>query len=129
MHRFQVELGYSKAAGYCVRDTQVRSKVVIVFRSNSKSECITKAQELNGFTPVDGDEQTYGRQIIMVARMAKQRMSIAEVRKQKCEQCNAGVGEHCFTRDKRRRTSPHRPRWDAAWTARGVKELCAASEK
>jgi hypothetical protein len=29
----------------------------------SKSECIRDAQQLNGFVPVDGDEQTYARQV------------------------------------------------------------------
>ena len=34
----------------------------VVFSSDSKSECIAKSQELNGWT-IDGDEGTYGKQI------------------------------------------------------------------
>ena len=39
----------------------------LVFRYESKSEAIAKAQKLNGW-PVDGDEQSYGRQIMSASR-------------------------------------------------------------
>jgi hypothetical protein len=45
--------------GYKVVD---RSGNYVVFRSYSKSEAIAKSQELNYFTPIDGDEATYALQ-------------------------------------------------------------------
>lgn len=60
-HRYHVKHGDS--GGYIVQDTMMKQKRVIVFRSDSKRACITKAQELNGFTPVDGLEQTYAQQV------------------------------------------------------------------
>jgi len=34
----------------------------VLFESESKSRCIAEAQRLNGYEPVDGDEQTYAKQ-------------------------------------------------------------------
>lgn len=45
---------------YCVYD---RVDGVVVFKSDSKSNAIAKAQELNHLSPIDGSEETYGRQI------------------------------------------------------------------
>jgi hypothetical protein len=57
-------------AGYEVRNAAGK----VVFDSESKTECITYAQRRNGFAPVDGDEQTYARQV-MEARGKAKRMS------------------------------------------------------
>lgn len=60
MHRYQVK--YGDDGEYVVRDTMFETKP-IVFRSKSKSTAIAKSQKLNGFTPIDGDEQTYASQV------------------------------------------------------------------
>ena len=65
MHRYRLK--YGDRGGYVVRDSGLRTHP-IVFKSESKSLCIAKAQELNGFTPIDGNEQTYGWQITETAR-------------------------------------------------------------
>ena len=65
MHRYRLK--YGDRSGYVVRDYGLRIHPT-VFKSDSKSLCIAKAQELNGFTPIDGDEQTYGRQTTEAAR-------------------------------------------------------------
>jgi hypothetical protein len=62
-HRYQVQYGNNRdGRGYIVRDTGVKGKRVAVFMSDSKRACITKAQELNGWTPADGLENTYAAQ-------------------------------------------------------------------
>jgi hypothetical protein len=61
MHRYRLK--YGDSGGYVVKDWGYVGTHPVVFRSDSKSECIAKAQELNGFTPIDGSESTYGRQI------------------------------------------------------------------
>lgn len=62
-HRYQVKHGVTTGPlpsyAYNVYDTERR---LIQFASNSKSEVIARAQELNGFKPIDGDEQTYAQQ-------------------------------------------------------------------
>lgn len=65
MHRYRVT--YGDNGGYAVRDRHTR-RYPTVFKSSSKIECIRKAQELNGFTPADWDEQTYGKQIADATR-------------------------------------------------------------
>ena len=60
MHRYR--LSYGDKSGYVVQDWGLRTRPIL-FKSESKSLTIAKAQELNGWTPVDGDESTYGRQI------------------------------------------------------------------
>lgn len=52
-------VGYNRGPGYRVTDGEAHA---VVFESLSKPEVIAKAQELNGFEPVDGDERTYARQ-------------------------------------------------------------------
>jgi hypothetical protein len=64
-HRYKLK--YGDNGGYVVRDTGIKGHPIL-FRSHSKSETIAKTQELNGFKPVDGDEQTLGRQITEAAR-------------------------------------------------------------
>lgn len=70
------EMAYGDRGGYVVKDTHNRPRnpssgrrkpAPIVFKSESKSTTIAKAQELNGFKPIDGDERTYGRQIAEAA--------------------------------------------------------------
>lgn len=39
----------------------------LVFQADSKVDAIAYAQRRNGFTPVDGDEATYGRQVAEAA--------------------------------------------------------------
>ena len=65
MNRYR--LNYGDRSGYVIRDWGLRTHP-IVFKSESKSLTIAKAQELNGYTPVNGDESTYGRQITEAAR-------------------------------------------------------------
>jgi hypothetical protein len=60
VERHVVTYGTATRPKYCVMRASDR---LVVFRSDSKSECILSAQKLMGFTPADGDEQTYGRQI------------------------------------------------------------------
>ncbi len=64
MYRYRVT--YGDNGGYAVKDSQLRTKPT-VFRAMSKVACISKAQEMNGFEPADGDEQTYGRQVANAA--------------------------------------------------------------
>lgn len=45
---------------YCVMDTTTRRTV---YRNESKSQCIANAQRLNDLSPIDGNEQTYARQV------------------------------------------------------------------
>jgi len=52
---------YAKQNLYAVID---RKEHRYKFTSASKSECIAKSQELNGFSPIDGNEQTYARQVV-----------------------------------------------------------------
>lgn len=61
-HRYKVMHGDKFHCGtrYCVYDSQERK---LVFKAFTKPEAIAKAQELNGFSPVDGSEQTYAHQV------------------------------------------------------------------
>lgn len=54
----KVIVEYGPRGGYVVRERLSRS---IVFRADSKSECIAEAQKQNGFA-IDGDEQSYAEQ-------------------------------------------------------------------
>lgn len=45
----------------------------IVFRSHSKGETIAKAQRLNNFFPIDGNEQTYGEQTLILDQLQPKR--------------------------------------------------------
>lgn len=59
-HRYTVQYSASPLYEYALLDIEKRR---YVFGSDRKSEVIAKAQLLNGFTPVDGDERTYVKQI------------------------------------------------------------------
>jgi hypothetical protein len=61
MKRYQVQYGeiVGFKAPYVLWDTKDR---IVRWSSESKGEIIALAQRWNGFTPVDGNEQTYGRQ-------------------------------------------------------------------
>lgn len=62
-HRYFVAIGVG-GSGHCVVDTrEPNRKKREVYRSDSKCEVIAEAQRRNGFSPVDGDEQTYAKQI------------------------------------------------------------------
>ena len=58
-NRKYLTVTYAKDNLYAVMD---RKKHKYLFTSPSKSEMIAKAQELQGFSPVDGRENTYGLQ-------------------------------------------------------------------
>lgn len=62
MARFQVHYGeqHKSLFRWVVWDSKQRRVVV---GSDAKSAVIACAQTHNGFTPVDGSEQTYGRQV------------------------------------------------------------------
>lgn len=60
--RYQVQYGGSGRGnrGYIVWDDETKE---VVFQGDYKPACIARAQKLNGFTPTDGSEQTYNRQL------------------------------------------------------------------
>lgn len=45
-------------------------------------------------------------------------MRSIEVLEQRCSQCGVTTGEYCLTKDGRKRSKPHGPRYQAAWAAR-----------
>ena len=57
LHRYRFEYG---RYGYIVWDSK---KKCLAWKGGSKSEGIAEAQTLNGFSPVDGDERTYDKQV------------------------------------------------------------------
>lgn len=63
-HSFHVLNGSPRLRqrGYIVWSTP---ECAAVFQSDNKREVIAEAQRRNGFTPVDGSEETYGKQIGM----------------------------------------------------------------
>ncbi len=63
MARYQVKYGDARVSykAYYLLDSE---KGTVLFESDNKTELIAESQRLNGFNPIDGDEQTYGRQII-----------------------------------------------------------------
>jgi hypothetical protein len=65
--RFYVKYGFGN--DYHVVDDAGKS----VFQADSKAEAIKKSQELNGFTPADGNEQTYERQTGLEAAKKQKR--------------------------------------------------------
>jgi hypothetical protein len=58
--RHVVTYGKEGTPRYCVMRADDKR---VIFRNDAKSACILEAQKVMGLTPVDGDEQTYGRQI------------------------------------------------------------------
>jgi len=63
MARYKVHYGSQHSTcklNYCVWDSDERD---VSFESNSKTITIAAAQKLSGFTPVDGLESTYDRQV------------------------------------------------------------------
>jgi hypothetical protein len=60
VERHVVTYGKEGTPRYCVM--RVDGKEVI-FRNDSKNLCIAHAQRVMGFDPVDGNEQTYGKQV------------------------------------------------------------------
>lgn len=61
-HRYHVVYGSTVGSmrAYAVHDTVEKR---IKRESDHKPTCIEAAQRLNGFTPADGNEKTYGDQI------------------------------------------------------------------
>jgi len=72
--RFNVDYGDQRGArfAYCV---WCQAQQRVWFTSDSKSEVIRMAQRLNNFSPVDGDETTYGNQVAAweAARLRRRR--------------------------------------------------------
>ena len=60
MSTYHIHHGIYPRKEYVVVDYDTKK---IVFQSHSKSEAIADSQERNGFSIIDGDEITYGKQV------------------------------------------------------------------
>lgn len=60
--RYQVQYGGSGIGthGYIVWDAEAKR---VFFENDYKPRCIARAQKLNGFQPINGNEQTYANQV------------------------------------------------------------------
>ncbi len=71
MSTYHIHHGIYPRKGYVVVNYDTKK---IVFQSHSKTEAIADSQERNGFSIVDGDEETYGKQTGSSAAIKKRRI-------------------------------------------------------